>query len=103
MVGHRTAELERLCGIARCCASISRVPAPFVHRLRVRYSECDAQGIVFNANHFAYFDLVLTELWRAAFGSYQALLDAEADLVVAEASASFRAPARFDDERREEG
>lgn len=71
---------------------------PFVHRLRVRYHECDAQGIVFNANHFAYFDITLTELWRAAFGSYQALVDAGTDVVVADAGATFHAPARFDDE-----
>ena len=45
---------------------------PFVHQLRVRYHECDAQGIVFNAHHFAYFDVTLTELWREAFGSYDA-------------------------------
>ena len=28
----------------------------FVHELRVRYGECDPQGIVFNANYLAYFD-----------------------------------------------
>jgi len=38
--------------------------APFVHRLRVRWSECDPQGIVFNAHYLAFFDLALTELWR---------------------------------------
>jgi acyl-CoA thioesterase FadM len=27
--------------------------APFVHRLRVRYHECDQQGRVFNAHYFA--------------------------------------------------
>ena len=70
----------------------------FVHRLRVRYHECDAQGIVFNATHFAYFDVVLTELWRAAFGSYAAMVAAGTDVQVVDASASFRAPARFDDE-----
>jgi len=70
---------------------------PFVHRLRVRYGECDAQGIVFNAHYLAYFDIALTELWRAAFGSYGAMLDRGADVVVGEASARFRAPARFDD------
>ena len=71
---------------------------PFVHRLRVRYHECDLQGIVFNANHFSYFDVALTELWREAFGSYRALLDAGSDLLVREATATFHAPTRFDDE-----
>ena len=71
---------------------------PFVHRLRVRYHECDAQGFVFNANHFAYFDVALTELWRDRFGSYQSLVDSGADVVVRDAQATFHAPARFDDE-----
>lgn len=72
--------------------------APFVHRLRVRYHECDPQGVVFNATHFTYFDVVLTELWRAAFGSYGAMVASGTDVQVVDASASFRAPARFDDE-----
>jgi acyl-CoA thioester hydrolase len=71
---------------------------PFSHRLRVRFHECDRQGIVFNANWFAYFDIALVELWRAAFGSYDALREDGSELVVAEASATFRVPARFDDE-----
>jgi acyl-CoA thioester hydrolase len=70
----------------------------FVHRFRVRYHECDPQGVVFNATHFAYFDVVLTELWRAAFGSYAAMVAAGTDVQVVDASASFHAPARFDDE-----
>ena len=70
----------------------------FVHRLRVRYNECDAQGHVFNANYLVYFDIVLTELWREALGSYQALTADGLDLVVAETGVRFRAPARFDDE-----
>ncbi len=72
--------------------------AAFMHRLRVRYNECDAQGHVFNANYFVYFDIILTELWREALGSYKALTGDGLDLVVAETGARFRAPARFDDE-----
>jgi acyl-CoA thioester hydrolase len=70
---------------------------PFVHRLRVRYHECDAQGIVFNAHHFAYFDITLTELWREAFGSYDAMVEAGSDVVVRHAQATFDASPRFDD------
>lgn len=69
----------------------------FTHQLRVRYAECDPQGVVFNANYLAYFDVSLTELWRAAFGSYQEMLDRGVDVVVAEAQVRFRTPARFDD------
>ena len=70
---------------------------PFRHALRVRYAECDAQGVVFNAHYLAYFDINMTELWRAAFGGYQAMLDRGLDIVVAEAQLHFRASARFDD------
>jgi acyl-CoA thioester hydrolase len=68
------------------------------HRIRVRYGECDPQGVVFNANYFAYFDIALTELWRVAVGGYTAMMDEGVDLVVAEATARYGAPARFDDE-----
>ena len=69
-----------------------------MHTLRVRYAECDVQGVVFNANYLAYFDISMTELWRAAFGSYQVMLERGVDVVVAEANLRFRSPARFDDE-----
>jgi acyl-CoA thioester hydrolase len=71
---------------------------PFVHRHRVRYHECDPQGIVFNGNWFQYFDVTLTELWREALGSYQAVMESGSDVVVLEASARYFGSARFDDE-----
>jgi acyl-CoA thioester hydrolase len=77
---------------------VRALPAPFVHELRVRYGECDPQGIVFNANYLLYFDVVFTELWRAAVGPWQDMVTRGIDAVVAEASLSFRAPARFDDQ-----
>jgi acyl-CoA thioester hydrolase len=70
---------------------------PFRHRLRVRYNECDPQGVVFNANYLTYFDLTMTELWRE-LGGYQAMVDAGVDMVVAEARILYLAPLRFDDE-----
>ena len=70
----------------------------FVHELRVRYGECDPQGIVFNANYLSYFDITVTELWRASeLGSWQAMVERGLDVVVGEANLRFRAPARFDD------
>lgn len=72
--------------------------APFVHRLRVRYAECDAQGVVFNAHYLAFLDHGLTELWREAFGGYAAMTERGVDVVVAESHLRFRAPARFDEE-----
>lgn len=73
---------------------------PFSHGLRVRYGECDAQGVVFNANYLAYFDTNTNELLRAALGSYNVMLERGVDIVVAEAQLRFRAPARFEDELR---
>jgi acyl-CoA thioester hydrolase len=69
----------------------------FCHELRVRYGECDAQGIVFNANFLAYVDVVLTEIWRQTMGSYDLLLETGVDTVVGEANLRFLAPGRFDD------
>lgn len=71
--------------------------APFSFPLRVRFGECDPQGIVFNANYLGYFDHAFTELWREAFGSYAGMVEQGIDIVVAEASLTFAGPARFDD------
>ena len=54
--------------------------APLACKLRVRFGECDPQGVVFNAHFLAYFDIGMTELFRAAFGTlggYQAMVEAE--------------------------
>ncbi len=74
------------------------MPAPYVHRLRVRYGECDPQGVVFNAHYLAYFDIALTELWRESLGGYRLMTDSGVDMVVAEAGVRYRASAGFDDE-----
>jgi acyl-CoA thioester hydrolase len=71
---------------------------PFRHRLRVRYNECDPQGIVFNANYLTYFDITITELWREAMGSWMEVVAAGADMVVAEVGIRYRNALRFDDE-----
>lgn len=71
---------------------------PFTHTLRVRYAECDVQGLVFNAHYLAYVDVGITELWRAAFGGYGEMLERGLDVVVAEAQLRFRAAAHFDEE-----
>jgi len=69
----------------------------FAHELRVRYGECDPQGIVFNANYLVYFDVAFTELWREAIGPWKLLHDHGIDAVVSEANLDFRAPARDDE------
>ena len=78
------------------------VAAPLACKLRVRYGECDPQGVVFNAHFLAYFDIGITELFRAAFGTfgnYQAMLERSgAEFVVAEAGLRYHRPAHFDEE-----
>jgi acyl-CoA thioester hydrolase len=69
----------------------------YVHELRVRYGECDPQGIVFNANYLLYFDVAFTEMWRAAIGPWQDMVALGYDAVVGETHLEFHSPARFDD------
>jgi acyl-CoA thioester hydrolase len=73
------------------------VSAAFTHRLRVRYSECDQQGVVFNGQYLFFYDVALTELWRERLGGYQEMIDQGVDLVVAEARIRFVQGARFDE------
>jgi acyl-CoA thioester hydrolase len=76
----------------------NNVAEPFRHSIRVRFAECDVQGVVFNAHYLAYIDVAITELWRAALGSYQTMLDRGIDIVVADAHLRFHGAARFDQE-----
>jgi acyl-CoA thioester hydrolase len=69
----------------------------FVHQLRVRYSECDQQGVVFNGHYLFYYDVALTELWRARVQPYPEMVARGIDVVVAEATIRYRAAARFDE------
>ena len=69
----------------------------FEHPLRVRFGEADPQGIVFNAHYVAYMDVALTELFRDAIGSWEAMNERGVDLVVAEINVRFLSPARADD------
>ena len=69
-----------------------------MHRLRVRYIECDMQGIVFNSHYYTWMDLAHTELIREVLGPLDALHALGVDVVVAESSARYFASARFDQE-----
>lgn len=71
--------------------------SPFCLKIRVRYSECDAQGVVFNARYADYVDLASTEFLRAVFGGYQQLLDQGYDNQIVKLLIQWQAPARFDD------
>ena len=70
----------------------------FRHRLRVRYGECDPQGVVYFARYAEYVDIGMTELWRERIGPYNDMVEAGSDMVVAELQLRYRSSARFDDE-----
>ncbi|HYC04013.1 MAG TPA: thioesterase family protein [Azospirillaceae bacterium] len=72
-----------------------------LHPLRVRWAEVDPQGIVFNPNYFTYFDLGMTEYMRAIGLPYpDGLAPHGTDIFAVNATANFRASARFDEEIR---
>jgi acyl-CoA thioester hydrolase len=70
----------------------------FRHRLRVRYGECDPQGVVYFARYSEFVDIGLTELWRERVSPWDEMVQGGSDMVVAELQLRYRAAARFDDE-----
>jgi acyl-CoA thioester hydrolase len=50
---------------------MARSDFKFFHRLRIRYAEVDAQGVVFNAHYLTYFDVAHTEYMRAMNYDYK--------------------------------
>ncbi len=67
----------------------------FRYYLRVRYGECDAQKVVFNARYADYIDLSTIEFLRAlGFGS--ALVNGTLDYQLVKLTLEWKAPARFD-------
>lgn len=70
----------------------------FFHSLRVRWSEVDPQGIVFNGNYLTYADVATTEYYRNLEIRYPAdLLRGGGDLFAVKSSLEYFAPARYDD------
>lgn len=69
------------------------------HRLRVRYSEIDAQGVVFNAHYLTYFDTAITEALRPIGWDWTAeLARTGCDFHLVKSLVEYRKPVRFDDE-----
>lgn len=70
---------------------------PFTLLLRVRYGECDAQHVVFNARYGDYADIAMNEFLRVLIGGYDKLLASGMDTQVVRLVTDFRSPARFDE------
>lgn len=78
---------------------MNRSDFSFFHRLRVRWAEADPQGIVFNGHYLTYFDVGITEYWRALGIPYPSTVERYGvDLFVVKATVEYHAPARYDDE-----
>jgi acyl-CoA thioester hydrolase len=77
---------------------LARQDFSFSHRLRVRWAEVDRQGIVFNGNYLTYFDIGVTEYYRAIGHPYPGdLVAAGSDLFAKKAEIEYHASAGYDD------
>ncbi len=96
--------------VARQSLQPSRNPAdyPFTHRLRTRFAETDAMGIIHHAAYLPYLEEARVEYLRAVGHPYDSVRagdptasgdrDGGRDFAVLEVSVHYRKPLRFDDE-----
>lgn len=76
----------------------------FTCPIRVRYSEIDSQGIVYNSRYLEYVDVALTEYFRALGFQYRELVEQHAfDPSLVKATLEFKRSARFDEVLRVHG
>lgn len=66
--------------------------------LRVRYAETDAQQVAYHANYIVWFEVARGDYLRAIGLDYNEMEASGAFVVVAELSAKYLAPVRYDDE-----
>jgi acyl-CoA thioester hydrolase len=68
-------------------------------RVRVRYAETDQMGVVYHANYLIWFEVGRVEFIRQLGMDYKSMEAEEGALIaVVEATARYKAPARYDDE-----
>ncbi|MBF0573661.1 MAG: acyl-CoA thioesterase [Desulfamplus sp.] len=67
----------------------------FRYYLRVRYSECDAQKVVFNSRYGDYVELGTAEFMRS-LGYETELVSGQLDYQLVKQTLEWRSPARFD-------
>ena len=64
----------------------------YIHRTRVRYGECDQQGVVFNPNYMVYMDDA-GENWVSSLAPSGNFLDLGWDWMVVRSTIEWQAPA----------
>ena len=68
-------------------------------RLRVRYAETDQMGVVYYANYLVWFEVGRAELMRQRGLDYRQMeIEDGCLMAVVEATARYKAPARYDEE-----
>jgi acyl-CoA thioester hydrolase len=68
-------------------------------RIRVRYAETDQMGVVYHANYLIWFEVGRVDFIRDLGLNYREMEQEENGMIaVIEASARYKAPARYDDE-----
>jgi acyl-CoA thioester hydrolase len=68
-------------------------------QVRVRYAETDQMGVVYHANYLIWFEVGRVEFIRQLGMDYKSIeQEHDALIAVVEASARYKAPARYDDE-----
>ena len=77
-------------------AVLAQTGAPFRYLLRVRYGECDTQGVVYNPRYGEYVELAGSEFLRAVLAPRNAF-DGSLEFQVVKLLIEWRGPARFDD------
>jgi acyl-CoA thioester hydrolase len=71
----------------------------FFHPFRVRYSEIDGQGVVFNAHYLTFYDTAITEYFRAlGYDQYADAKQTGMDFHVVKSVVEYKSPIRFDAE-----
>jgi acyl-CoA thioester hydrolase len=95
--------------VARQSLQPSRDPADYtyVHRLRTRFAETDAMGVIHHAAYLAYLEEARVEYLRAIGHPYDSVRAGDGagegdaggrEFAVLEVSVQYRRPLRFDDE-----
>ncbi|HEX7444526.1 MAG TPA: thioesterase family protein, partial [Acidimicrobiales bacterium] len=71
---------------------------PFVHRIRTRFAETDAMGVIHHGAYAPYLEEARVELLRAAGFPYDTVRSGGIDIVVLELYVRYRKPLHFSDD-----
>ena len=79
----------------RPACNFGLVEHPVIYRRKIRFSDSDAQGIVFNANYLRYVDDAITDYFDALPVGWTDMQARGYELVLGRAELSFRSSARI--------